>query len=123
VSRTYDAVLKGDHLEWKGSSPEAPKPVKVKVEVPDAPDESTPVLGSADYDFSGLSADERIKLAERLLESVRPEERVWTLSAAQRAELDRRLAEHDRDPDEGESWESVRAEIVADLASRKASAA
>jgi len=78
---------------------------------------------SQDYDFSGLSADERIELAERLLDSVQPAERRWTLSAAQRAELDRRLAEHERDPDEGEPWESVRAEIEAGLAARRASAA
>jgi putative addiction module component (TIGR02574 family) len=55
------------------------------------------------------------------LKRVRPEERPWILGAAQRAELDRRLAEHDRDPDEGESWESVRKEIVAELTMRKAS--
>jgi putative addiction module component (TIGR02574 family) len=123
VSRTYDAVLTGDHLEWKGSSPKAPKPVEVKVEVPGARDERAPVSLSADYDFTSLTPDERVELAERLLDSVRPEERAWTLSEAQRAELDRRLAEHDLDPDEGETWESVRDEIAANLASRRASAA
>jgi putative addiction module component (TIGR02574 family) len=81
------------------------------------------MAGNPDFDFSGLTADERIELAERLLDSVRPEERGWTLSAAQRAELDRRLAEHDRDPDEGESWEAVRDAIAAELGSRRASAA
>jgi putative addiction module component (TIGR02574 family) len=81
------------------------------------------MASSPDFDFSGLSADERIELAERLLESVGVEERGWSLTAAQRAELDRRLAEHERDPDEGESWESVRAEIEAELSSRRASAA
>jgi putative addiction module component (TIGR02574 family) len=75
------------------------------------------------YDFSALSAEERIELAERLLDSVGPEERTWTLTAAQRAELDHRLAEHDRDPEAGESWESVRAEIVSELATRRATAA
>ena len=120
MSRTYDAVLTGDHLEWKGSSPAAPKPVEVKVEVPDAPDERGSVSVSSDYDFTSLTADERVELAERLLESVRPEERAWTLSEAQRAELDRRLAEHDLDPDEGEPWETVRDEIAAGLRSRRA---
>jgi len=153
VSRSYDAVLEGDHLTWKGSSPEAAKPLGVKVVVPDVGDELTPeerrrlreealqaltakdgvdyeawlasrtVLASVHCDFTGLSADERLELAERLLESVGPEERARTLSAAQRAELDRRLAEHERDPDEGESWESVRDEIAAELAARRASAA
>jgi len=53
VSRTYDAVLTGDHLEWKGNSPKAPKPVEVKVEVPDADDE--------------LCAEERRRLREEAL--------------------------------------------------------
>jgi len=36
LSRTYDAVLTGDHrLEWKGSPPPGPKPVNVQVVVPD----------------------------------------------------------------------------------------
>ena len=76
--------------------------------------------GNQDFDFSGLSVDGRIELAERLLDSVRPEGRGWTLSAAQRAELDRRLADHERDPDEGESWEAVRDEIAPELAPRRA---
>jgi len=75
------------------------------------------------FDFSGLSAEERLELAERLLESVGSEERAWMLSPAQRTELDRRLAEHERDPEEGESWEVVRDEIAAELVARRASAA
>ncbi|MFL5538841.1 MAG: addiction module protein, partial [Longimicrobiaceae bacterium] len=63
------------------------------------------------FDFSGLSAAERLDLAERLLHSVGPEQRGWSLTPAQRAELDRGLAEHERDPNEGESWEAVREEI------------
>jgi len=47
-----------------------------------------------------------------------------SLSPGQRAELERRLEEHDRDPDAGESWESIRSEIVAEQqAARKPSAA
>jgi putative addiction module component (TIGR02574 family) len=83
---------------------------------------ATAMVMNRDFDFSGMTADERIELAERLLDSVQPEERTWTLSTTQCAELDRRLAEYDRDPDEGESWESVREEIVADQATRRDSA-
>jgi len=81
------------------------------------------MTGNQDFDFSELSADERIELAERLLDSVRPEERDRTLSAAQRAELDRRIAEHERDPGEGESWEAVRDEIATEFVSRRPPAA
>jgi putative addiction module component (TIGR02574 family) len=153
VSRSYDAVLKGDHLAWKGSSPEAVEALDVKVVVPEEGElltaeerrrraaaaleklaatggidveawlASRTVLTSAHCDFTGLTADERLELAERLLASVRPEERTWTLSTAQRAELDRRLAEHHRDPEEGESWEMVREEVEAELAARRPSAA
>ena len=42
MSRTYDAVLKGDHLQWKGNSPAAAAPVEVKVVVPDEVEELTP---------------------------------------------------------------------------------
>ena len=70
------------------------------------------------FDLSGLSAEARLDLAERLLDSVGPAERGWALTPTLRAELDRRLAEHDRDPEEGESWGSVRDEIAAELALR-----
>jgi len=39
----------------------------------------------------------------------------WTLSEAQKAELERRLEEHDRNPGEGEPWEAAQAEILRDL--------
>jgi len=123
VSRTYDALLTNDHLEWKGSSPEAPMPVAVKVEVPDARDERTPVPVSADYDFSGLTPAERLALAERLWNSVDADDVDWTLTPGQLAELEHRLAEHDQDPNAGETWESIREEIVSEWASRKSSAA
>ena len=36
------------------------------------------------------------------------------LSAAQRAELDRRLAEYDKDPTAGNLWQTVREKLVKD---------
>jgi putative addiction module component (TIGR02574 family) len=151
VSRTYEATLSGDHLEWKGSSPAVAQPVEVKVEVPDAAEEHTPegrlreeslrdpaatggidhqswtasrtVLTSANCDFSNLTPAERLDLAEALWTSVDADDVDWTLTPAQRAELDRRLAEYDLDPDAGETWESIREEIVAERAARRASAA
>lgn len=75
------------------------------------------------FDFSGLTADERLELAERLWNSVGAHEIDWTLTRAQLAELEHRLAEYDRDPDAGETWETVREEIEAERAARRASAA
>jgi hypothetical protein len=42
VSRSYDAVLEGDHLTWKGRSPRAAEPLDVKVVVPDEGELLTP---------------------------------------------------------------------------------
>ena len=38
MSRSYDAVLCGNCLEWKGSSPSLDQPLAVKVIVPDEDD-------------------------------------------------------------------------------------
>jgi putative addiction module component (TIGR02574 family) len=107
----------------EGQFSRSPKPVKVKVEVPDAPDENTLGSAAADYDFSGLTPAERLALAERLWTSVDADDVDWALTPGQLAELEHRLAEHDRDPDAGETWESIREEIVSEWASRKSSAA
>src|ERR1700745_2906737 len=90
VSRTYEEVLDGDHLEWKGNSPETANPVDVKVEVRDAHDEPAPAdhtLAPLSCDFSQLSAAERLELAERLWSSVDADAIDWTLTPAQEAEL------------------------------------
>ena len=53
MSRTYDAILSGHHLEWKGSSPFAETPVNVQLVVPDPVDE--------------LSREDRRRLREEAL--------------------------------------------------------
>ncbi len=120
MSRTYDAVLEGDHLEWKGTSPEAEKPVEVKVEVPGEDDElPAELVTSPGCDFSLLSPAERLELADRLWNSVSENDVDWTLTSDQMSELELRLAEYDRDPGAGETWESLRAEILAERAARR----
>jgi putative addiction module component (TIGR02574 family) len=54
-------------------------------------------MRTSDLDISGLSLAERIQLAEDLWDSVAAETGELPLSAAQTAELDRRLAELARD--------------------------
>lgn len=62
-------------------------------------------------DLSGLSVSERIQLVEDLWDSIAPETGELPLTEAQTLELERRLAEMERDPESGETWEVVRARI------------
>ena len=61
-------------------------------------------------DLLKLPVAERVELAMALWESIEnsPEaEALFPLTDAQRAELDRRLAEHERDPSTAIPWEEV----------------
>lgn len=63
-----------------------------------------------------LSVDERWDLLDRLRESLPMEaDGLPPLTEAQKAELDRRLADLERYPNEGEDWETVRARIERSL--------
>jgi len=73
-------------------------------------------MQTTDLDISKLSVAERIQLAEDLWDSVAAETGELPLSAAQKAELERRLADLERDPGVGEPWEVVRARIEKRLA-------
>jgi len=59
-------------------------------------------------DILQLSVAERIQLAEDIWDSVANVPEAVTLTEAQRRELDRRLADYERDPSEGLPWEVVR---------------
>lgn len=58
-----------------------------------------------------LSASEKILLAEQLWDSVRAEADASELSTAQRKVLAQRLAEFELEPEQGESWDTVKAQI------------
>jgi putative addiction module component (TIGR02574 family) len=63
-----------------------------------------------------LSPAERIQLAEDLWDSVTTHpESLPALSDDQRQEIERRLAEHSRNPDSALSWDDVRARLWARL--------
>jgi putative addiction module component (TIGR02574 family) len=66
-----------------------------------------------------LTPQERMVLVRDLKET---EDARCTLTPGQQAELERRWDEHLRNPDEGEPWEVVLAEIQAALAEDRASA-
>jgi putative addiction module component (TIGR02574 family) len=62
-------------------------------------------------DLTTLSVSERIQLVEDLWDSIAAETGEVPLTDAQIAELERRLADMDREPQAGDSWEIVRARI------------
>ncbi|MGH3086121.1 MAG: addiction module protein [Rubrobacteraceae bacterium] len=55
-----------------------------------------------------LSVPERIQRAEDRWDSIAAEPEALPLTDTQRAETERRLAEHDRDPASALPWEEVR---------------
>ena len=60
-------------------------------------------------DIRQLSVAERLLLVEEIWDSISQEPDSWTLSPAQRDELQRRVAAHRDNPDEGSSWADVKA--------------
>ena len=60
-----------------------------------------------------LSIEERLALAQQLWDSVATDLERQPLTAAQRVELERRVAAADANPAEGVPWEAVRAEARA----------
>jgi putative addiction module component (TIGR02574 family) len=59
-----------------------------------------------------LTPEERIELAEELWDSIEPRD-MPPLTPEQKQELDRRYAEHLRDPSQASKWEDVKARLVA----------
>lgn len=60
-----------------------------------------------------LSVEDRLSLAQQLWDSVAADLERQPLNAAQRAELERRVAAADANPGEGTPWEVIRAEARA----------
>ena len=62
-----------------------------------------------------LSVEERLALVEDLWDSIAGESAATSLTDAQRAELDRRLADHEANPNDVVPWEDVKASIATRL--------
>jgi len=61
---------------------------------------------------AGLSLPERIQLVEDLWDDIGASDKDWSLSDAQKTELNQRVAEFERNPREGVSWAEAKREIL-----------
>ncbi len=59
-------------------------------------------------DYTKLSIPERIALIGEIWDSITAEGKPLPLSDVQKAELERRLAEHEANPDAAIPWEEIR---------------
>jgi putative addiction module component (TIGR02574 family) len=62
-----------------------------------------------------LPMEDRVELLRRLRENLLDEARATALSPEHRRILDQRLAEFERDPEEGSTWEEVEGRIRTDI--------
>jgi putative addiction module component (TIGR02574 family) len=67
------------------------------------------VMRRPNVDIKALTPEERLTLLEEIWDSLEPED--VRLTEAQRAELDRRLDDLERNPDAGIPWEEVLKQI------------
>jgi putative addiction module component (TIGR02574 family) len=63
-------------------------------------------------DVLELPISERLKLVEAIWDSIADAPEALELNEAQRAELDRRLAEYERNPSAGSPWSEVKARVL-----------
>ncbi len=64
-------------------------------------------------DLSALSVDERLRIVQKLWDSIPPETEV-TVSPDQRTELDRRIAAHEADPESAISRDELERHLKDD---------
>lgn len=62
-------------------------------------------------DYRKLSIPERLDLVEDIWDSIAQDAQALALTVEERAELDRRWADHERDPNSAIPWEIVRNEL------------
>lgn len=62
-------------------------------------------------DYRKLPIAERIQLVEDIWNSIAEDAKTFPLTDEQRAELDRRWAEHERDPSSAIPWDQLRSEL------------
>ncbi len=70
------------------------------------------ISASLPLDISQLSVAERLIVVEQIWDSIAAEQAELPLTPAQEEELDRRYAAYQKSPEEGASWEEVKARIL-----------
>jgi len=65
-------------------------------------------------EIRSMPITERIYLVEQIWDSIVEDEGQFQLTDAQKAELDRRIAAHQADPDRGLPWEVVKKRILGE---------
>ncbi len=65
--------------------------------------------------FRELSSDEKIRLIQELWDEIAEEVAGMSLTDSQRQLLDERIAQHERNPDDVESWDKVKVDVLRDL--------
>ena len=63
-------------------------------------------------EIMSLSVPERIQLVEDIWDTIATSERLLPLSESLRAELDRRLAGHEANPESGVAWETLKSRLA-----------
>ena len=58
-----------------------------------------------------LGIEERLELVEQIWDSIAADSAAVPLTDPQRAELDRRIADHEANPDDVVSWEKVKTSV------------
>jgi putative addiction module component (TIGR02574 family) len=71
-------------------------------------------MGYPAIDIDRLTVGERLELIEQLWDSLRRGAGELPLNDAERAEIERRRAEHRADPGAAVDWERVRADLLTD---------
>jgi len=62
-----------------------------------------------------IGIEKRLRLVEELWDSIAADSSAVPLTEAQRTELDRRIAEHEANPDDVVPWEEVKTSITERL--------
>jgi putative addiction module component (TIGR02574 family) len=62
-------------------------------------------------EIATLSIEERINLVQHIWDSIAAEQTCAELTDQQKQELDRRIADHENDPENVMTWEEIKASI------------
>jgi len=62
-------------------------------------------------EIKALSVADQMLVVEQISDSIAAEQEALPITQAQREELDRRLADEEQSPDEGEPWEQVNSRL------------